>query len=166
MPHGRGFTERTHVYTAFHRYRFGLVRDDGPMKPHLALDANDAGLLVEIVDAAATELFDALEAWLRDEYLPSALAGSPAGMVLAFTPVPFSQGRIEQPGTPAVPPPEGVGRQLCLLWFLERDPRELDDAALRAHHDGIAARDGAELRFSGAFIPTDVGTDRYVDELR
>jgi hypothetical protein len=39
MPYGRGFTDRTHVYTAFHRYRFGLVRDPGPMKPHLALDA-------------------------------------------------------------------------------------------------------------------------------
>jgi hypothetical protein len=166
MPRGRGFTERTHVYTAFHRYRFGLVRDEGPMKPHLALDAGFGGLLVEIVDATSTAELAALEDWLRDEHLPTALAGSAAGMVLAFTPVPFSQGRIEQPGTPAVLPPEGVGKQLCLLWFLDRDPRELDDAALRAHHDGIAARDAAELRFSGAFIPTDVGTDRYVDELR
>jgi hypothetical protein len=87
-------------------------------------------------------------------------------MVLAFTPVPFTQGRIEQPGTPAVQPPEGVGKQLCLLWFLDHDPRELDDRTLRAHHDGIAARSSAELRFSGPFIPTDVGTNRYVDELR
>jgi hypothetical protein len=166
MPHGRGFTERTHVYTAFHRYRFGLVRDAGPMKPHLALDAGFAGLLVEIVDAAPSAELEPLEAWLRDEHLPQFLAGSPAAMVLAFTPVPFTQGRIEQPGTPAVQPPEGVGKQLCLLWFLDRDPRELDDRTLRAHHEGIAARGSGELRFSGPFIPTDVGTDRHVDELR
>ena len=166
MPHGRGFTERTHVYTAFHRYRFGLVRDPGPMKPHLALDAGFPGLLVEIVDAASPDELPELEAWLRDEHLPRFLAGSASAMVLAFTPVPFTQGRIEQPGTPAVAPPEGVGKQICLLWFLDHDPRELDDRTLRAHHDGIAARSSAELRFSGPFIPTDVGTNRYVDELR
>jgi hypothetical protein len=166
MPRGRGFTERTHVYTAFHRYRFGLARDPGPMKPHLALDVRFPGLLVEIVDAASPDELPGLEAWLRDEHLPGFLPGSPAAMVLAFTPVPFSQGRIEQPGTPAVQPPEGVGKQLCLLWFLDRDPDELDDAALRGHHAGIDAHTSAELRFSGPFVPTDVGTDRYVDELR
>jgi hypothetical protein len=166
MPHGRGFTERTHVYTAFHRYRFGLVRDPGSMKPHLALDARFAGLLVEIVDAPSSAELEGLETWLRDDHLPGFLAGSPAAMVLAFTPVPFTQGRIEQPGTPAVQPPEGVGKQLCLLWFLDRDPHELDDRTLRAHHDGIAAQGSGALRFSGPFIPTDVGTDRYVDELR
>lgn len=55
MPHGRGFVEREHVYTAFHCYRFGLVRDTGPMKPHLALDAPFAGLVVEVIDAPSVE---------------------------------------------------------------------------------------------------------------
>ncbi len=166
MPYGRGFTERTHVYTAFQRYRFGLVRDAGPMKPHLALDAPFSGLLVEVVDAPSPESLDTFESWLRDEHLPSVLASSPAGMVLAFTPVPFSQGRIDQPGTKPVLPPDGVGRQLCLLWFLDGDPNELTDARLRSHHEGLAASGRGELRFSGPFVPTSVGTDRYVDELR
>jgi hypothetical protein len=166
MPYGRGFTERTHVYTAFHRYRFGLVRDAGPMKPHLALDAPYRGLLVEIVDAPAPDGLGELEAWLRDDHLPAHLAGSPAGMVLAFTPVPFTQGRIESPGTPAVAPPAGVGRRLCLLWFLDRDPHEIDDGELTGHHAALAARGLGSLSFSGSFVPTIVGTDRYVDELR
>lgn len=166
MPYGRGFTQRRHVYTAFHRYRFGLVRDPGPMKPHLALDAGYSGLLVEVVDAPSPEAFGALESWLRDEHLPGVLAGSPAGQVLAFTPQPFSQGLIEQPGTPAVAPPDGVGTQLCLLWFLDRDPGALTEAQLRGHHAAIAASGKGELRFSGPFVPTMVGTDRYVDELR
>jgi hypothetical protein len=166
MPHGRGFAERTHVYTAFHRYRFGLVRDPGPMQPHLALDAPYLGLLVEIVDAPLPDGLEALEAWLRDEHLPGQLSRSPAGMVLAFTPVPFTQGRIEMPGTPAVAPPEGVGQRLCLLWFLERDPHELESEVLTAHHADLGAGGLGTLRFSGLFVPTDVGTDRYVDELR
>lgn len=166
MPYGRGFTQRRHVYTAFHRYRFGLVRDAGPMKPHLALDADYQGLLVEVIDAPSPDAFAALESWLRDEHLPAVLAGSPAGQVLAFTPQPFSQGLIEQPGTPAVAPPDGVGTQLCLLWFLERDPGALTDAQLRGHHAAIAESGKGELRFSGPFVPTTVGTDRYVDELR
>ncbi|MCB0997513.1 MAG: hypothetical protein KDB21_20610 [Acidimicrobiales bacterium] len=166
MPHGRGFTERTHVYTAFHRYRFGLVRDTGPMKPHLALDADYKGVLVEVVDAPTADGLGALERWLQEELLPRHLATSAAGMVLAFTPVPFTQGRIEQPGTPAVAPPEGVGSRLCLLWFLEQDPGGLTDDKLRAHHGELAASDLGTLAFSGPFVPTAVGTDRYVDELR
>ena len=167
MPYpGRGFIERTHVYTAFHRFRFGLVRDAGPMQPHLALDAGFSGLLVEVVDAPSPETLPALESWLRDDHLPAHLAGSDAGMVLAFTPVPFSQGRIEQPGTKAVEPPAGVGRQLCLLWFLDGDPHHGAGDHLYTHHAALAASGLGELRFSGPFVPTHVGTDDYVDHLR
>ncbi|HEV8295738.1 MAG TPA: hypothetical protein VGQ20_00525 [Acidimicrobiales bacterium] len=166
MPRGRGFTERTHVYTAFHRYRFGLVRDPGPMKPHLALNAPFAGLLVEVIDAPSESVRHQLEAWLRDEHLPATLPGSPAGVVAVFTPVPFTQGRIEVPGTPPVAPPDGIGTRLCVLWFLDRDPFECVPEAFAAHHQEIARTDFGDLRFSGAFIPTIVGTDRYVDELR
>ena len=166
LPHGRGFAERTHVYTAFHRYRFGLVRDAGPMKPHLALDAPYRGLLVEVIDAPDEASFDALDTWLRDEHLPAFLPTSPAGMVLGFTPVPFSQGRIEDPSVPPVAPPDGVGLRMCLLWFLDHDPGELADERLRAHHEALAASGRGTLRFSGPFVPTVVGTDRYVDELR
>jgi hypothetical protein len=166
MPHGRGFADRSHVYTAFHRYRFGLVRDSGPMKPHHALDAGFPGLLVEVVDAPSTDEFEPMAAWLRDDCLPSELAGSSAAMVLAFTPVPFTEGLINQPGTPGVNSPEGVGKQLCLLWFLADDPRYVTDEVLRAHHAGMAASRLTELRFSGAFLPTIVGTDIYVNQLR
>ena len=166
MTHGRGFAHRDHVYTAFQRYRFGLVRDAGPMKPHLALDAPYRGLLCEIVDAPSVDGFEALETWLRDEHLPAVLATSPAGMVLAFTPVPFSQGLIRSGDAPTVAPPGGVGTQLCLLWFLDREPGELTDGALRAHHAGLAESGLGAVRFSGPFVPTAVGSDRYVDELR
>jgi hypothetical protein len=159
MPHeGRGFSQRTHVYTAFHRYRFGLVRDAGPMKPHLALHAAFEGLLVEVIDAPSEDGMA--------EHLPAQLQGSPAALVTAFTPVPFAQGRIDRPGTSPVPLPEGVGKRLCLLWFLDRDPYACIPDAMAAHHRGLADSKLGSLRFSGPFIPTIVGTDRYVDELR
>jgi hypothetical protein len=166
MPFGRGFPHRRHVYTAFHRYRFGLVRDDGPMKPHLALDAGFPGLVIEVVDAPTPSDLGQLERWLREVHLPAVLASSRAAMVLAFTPVEFSQGRIDQPGTPPVEPPAGVGRRLCLVWFLDVDPVTVSDEELRAHHPGLAAAGLGELAFSGPFVPTAVGTERYVDELR
>ena len=166
MPFGRGFTQRTHVYTAFHRYRFGLVRDPGPMQPHLALNANFPGLVVEVIDAPSESKLDDLQRWLTDEHLPEFLPSSPAGVVTAFTPVPFSQGRIEQPGTPPVLPPAGVGRQLCLLWFLDRDPFVCFPSAFDSHLEALRASGKGELRFCGPFVPTVVGTDRYVDELR
>lgn len=164
MPFGRGFTERTHVYTAFQRYRFAVVRDAGPMKPHLALNHPYAGLAVEVIDAPSEAALGGLEAWLQD-HLAANIKSLPAGCVIAFTPVPFSQGRIEQPGVKAVEPPSGVGRQICLLWFLDRDP----NICLPAFDDHLAAIDGSAvgtLRFFGAFVPTIPGTDRYVDELR
>jgi hypothetical protein len=166
MPHGRGFVHRTHVYTAFHRYCFGVVRGDGPMKPHLALDAGFRGLLVEVIDAPSEAGFGDLERELRDSIVPSVIDRSAAGVVLGFTPKPFSQGLIDDPSTPAVAPPDGVGKQLCLLWFLADDPTGMADEDLRLHHDALAASGLGTLRFSGAFVPTDVGTDRYVDQLR
>lgn len=166
MPHGRGYTERQHVYTAFHRYRFGLIRDEGPMKPHLTLDARYPGLLVEVIDADSADDLAELERWLRDDLLPGRLEPIGAGAVLAFTPVPFSQGRIEQPGTPAVDPPDGVGRRLCLLWFLDADPHESSQDSLAGHHGALADSGRGVLSFSGPFVPTEVGTDRYVDQLR
>jgi hypothetical protein len=166
MPHGRGFVHRTHVYTAFHRYCFGITRDPGPMKPHLALDVAYRGLVVEIVDAPSEKDFPDLERVLRDTMLPSVLEGSPAALVLGFTPKPFAQGLINDPSTPAVAPPDAVGQRLCLLWFLDDDPSELDDEALRRHHEALRSSGLGTVRFSGPFVPTAVGTDRYVDELR
>ena len=167
MPHGRGFPQRDHVYTAFHHYRFGVVRPgSGPMKPHLALNHPFAGLVVEVVDAADVSDQEALEEWLANDHLPSVLLGSPAVMCLAFAPREFAQGRIEQPGTPPVAPTAKVGQRLCLLWFLEQDPADVFPEALAAHHNALAAHPKASLALSAPFIPTIPGTDAYVDQLR
>ena len=167
MPHGRGFTRRTHVYTAFHEFKFAAIRPgSGPMKPHLALDHPFAGLVVEVIDAAEVADQEALEEWLANDHLPSMLYGSPAAMCLAFAPREFSQGRINQPGTPPVAPTAKVGQRLCLLWFLDQDPAEVFPDAFATHHAALAAHPRASLALSAPFIPTVPGTDLYVDQLR
>jgi hypothetical protein len=176
MPDGRGFAQRTHVYTAFHRPRLAVTRD-ATMQPHVVLDHPFSGLVVEIVDApprddpgptdgSDTPELVALTGWLAQDGVAVTLPEVGAGACLAFTPVPFAGGLIAQPGTPPVAPPTGIGRRLCLLWFLS-DGRHADHpASFAAHHERLAASGLGELRFSGAFVPTIPGTDRYVDELR
>jgi hypothetical protein len=175
IPHGRGFTERTHVYTAFHRPRLAVTRD-ATMQPHVVLDHPFTGLVVEILDAPpldgpTTDGPDtpervALTRWLEQDEARTTLAEVGAGACLAFAPQPFAGGRIDRPGTPPVAPPAGVGRRLCVLWFLADGRHDDHPGSFAAHHDRIAASGLGEVRFSGAFVPTIPGTDRYVDELR
>jgi hypothetical protein len=176
MPDGRGFNRRTHVYTAFHRPRLAVTRD-ATMQPHVVLDHPFSGLVLEIVDAPpldgpvpadgsdAPELVT-LTGWLAQVDVAATLPEVGAGACLAFTPVPFAGGLIDQPGTPPVAPPTGIGRRLCLLWFLADGRHDDHPRSFAAHHERLSASGLGELRFSGAFIPTIPGTDHYVDELR
>jgi hypothetical protein len=104
--------------------------------------------------------------WLNEGAVAETLAGSDAAACLAFVPVPFSQGLIQGGAASAVADPQEIGRRVCLLWFLDRDPREGFAHNLDALHDRLAASGLGELRLSAGFIPTVPGTDLYVSELR
>ena len=147
------------------RYRFGLVRDPGPMQPHLALHAPFIGLLVEVVDAPAPGCS------------PTSRRGCSTSTFPRIQHVARGHGHRLHPGAVHAGPdrcPRGPRRRssrrrrdpLCLLWFLDRDPFVCVPDAFAAHHRALADSPLGELRFSGAFVPTVVGTDRYVDELR
>jgi hypothetical protein len=160
-PDGRIYNERTHVYTAFQEYVGWVSRDaDGPRDIH-SLDYPYAGLVLEVVDAAADVDRDDLWAWLRDEHLPSVLAGSPVAMCLAFRPMPLPADR--QSFVHDLP---GLDRRLTLLWFLERDPAETWAQTFAPEGDAVAAKGLGTVQLVAPFIPTVPGTDRYVDELR
>ena len=110
--------------------------------------------------------FSELTRWLNEGAVAETLAGSDAAACLAFVPVPFSQGLIQGGAASAVADPQEIGRRVCLLWFLDRDPREGFAEHLEALHDRLAASGSGELRLSAGFIPTVPGTDMYVSELR
>ena len=124
-----------------------------------------AGLLVEVVDAPLSETCPPSRPWLRDEHLPGHLAGSPAGMVLAFTPVPFSQGRIEQPGTRPWSPPSAwaVSSACCGSSTATRTRHRRSPPRPPRRARGERPRRAALLR---SVRPDPRRHRRYVDHLR
>jgi hypothetical protein len=166
VPNGRGFAERSHTYTAFHRFRRAFFRDSSPLRAETCLAHPFAGLYTEVIDAATVEEFEEVMRWLEGGAIASTLDGSDAAACLAFVPVPFSQGLIKGGAVSAVDDPREIGRRVCLLWFLDSDPREGFGNDLNVLHDRLAASGLGELRLSAGFIPTVPGTDTYVSELR
>lgn len=162
LPAGRGFTERTHIYTAYQRYRFSVNRDQDPIRAETSLDHPFRGLVFEIIDSTEESHFAELLSWLEQEHLPRVMLGFPGKICICFEPVAFTQGSVAD----IAPPAENLGRRLCLLWFLDQDPRDCYPDAFVQHHAELAVKATGHLAFSGPFLPTVPGTDLYVPELR
>lgn len=159
---GRVYRDRTHVFTAFQDHEATVYRDGaaGPRDLH-ALDHPYRGLVLEVLDAQEGDGRGELLEWLRAKELPRSLAGSPAAMVLAFSPTPLPVDRMSY-----VKQVEAVDRRLTLLWFLEADPRECWEDLFKGRGERVAQSALGKLELSAPFIPTIPGTDTYVDELR
>ena len=157
---GRVFQERTHVFTSFQKYRGAWYRDlTGPRDIH-ALDHHYGGLVVEVIDSADSDGREQVIAWMRDERAPGLMRGSPVAMGLAFQPQPL-------PGDkqPYMKDVEGVDDRLTVLWFTEGDPRDAWDLFAGAGK-AVEASGLGRVELMAPFLPTIVGTDTYVDELR
>lgn len=159
---GRVFQDRTHVFTAFQDHAVTVYRDgdQGPRDIH-ALDHSYAGLVVQVIDARSPGEREDMLTWLRGDYLPKRLAGSPAAMVTVFAPTPLPLDRMTY-----VKQVEGVGTRLTMLWFLQQDPREIWRDHFTDLDTAVAASGLGDVQFVAPFIPTVPGTDRYADELR
>jgi hypothetical protein len=159
LPDGRIYLDRTHVYTSFQSYLGAVYRDgdEGPRDIH-SLDYPYRGLVVEVVDA--TDDRDRLERWLRDEYLPGRLAGSPIAMTLLFAPKPLPPDKMAY-----VEDVPGLDRRLTLLSFTEVPPEECVDA-WQGLGEAVDASGLGRVELAAPFYPTLPGTDTYVDQLR
>jgi hypothetical protein len=159
LPDGRVFQERTHVFTAFQDAAGVVYRDgDGPRQIH-ALDYPYQGLILQVVDADASEQRQELQAWLTGTYLPKHIAGTPAAMACLFQPFPLPKGATYVQDVP------GGDRRLTVLWFLEEEPARCWSAFADLGAD-VAASGLGRVELLAPFIPTLPGTDRYVDQLR
>jgi hypothetical protein len=157
---GRGFEERTHVYTAFSDYLGATYRDaTGPRDIH-ALDHPYAALVLEVVDGrGAGDDITELDRWLAEDYVPAVQAAAPAiGQTLRFRPQPLPRTFSDVQDVP------GGERRITLLHLLDEDPLPTWDSTFA--QDGQLAEKGGlgDLAFCGPFIPTVVGTDRYAVE--
>jgi hypothetical protein len=160
LADGRVYLQRDHIFTAFQEFLTSFRRDpDGPQDIH-AFDANYAGLVVEVIDAPEGGNLDAIVDYVRTVRAPLAFANGVAQAVL-FTPMPLPEDRMSY-----VKQVEGLGRRVTVLWFTDGDLRQSwDDAFAGAVEQSKEAGVG-KAEFVAPFIPTMVGTNKYVDELR
>jgi hypothetical protein len=157
---GRMFAERDHIHTLMFHHRLAAWRDDDGVPAELALDHGFAGLGVSMVDTTDGTTVEELSSWLADEHLPGVLAGGPAALVLGSVPEPLQDDApVQQPD------PGALERRVLLLWFLDDDPASAWSFFADGHADAVAASGKGEVVWSGAFLPTDPGTDRYTDQL-
>jgi hypothetical protein len=155
--------ERTHVYTSFQDHRGSVSRElRGPRDFH-TLDHPYAGVVMEVIDAVDGSDHDALDAWLRAEYLPwlHRSPANPIGNTIWFAPRPLPGDK--QPDVADIP---GLERRFTVLHFLDEDPRDVWATRFAENGARVAAGGAATIALSAPFIPVVQGSDRYVDELR
>ena len=137
-----------------------LYRDENGPKDFHALDANYGGLVVEVIDAPEGGALDAVVDYVRTVRAPLAFANGVAMGVL-FTPIPLPEDRMSY-----VRQVEGLGRRVTVLWFTDGDPRQSWDAAFAGAVEQSKEAGVGQCEFVAPFIPTIVGTNTYVDQLR
>lgn len=158
---GRMFPDRTHTHTVLYDHAWSMQADPDGTPVELALDRDYPGLVVNVGELADGVDHADVEAWVRNEWGPSAM-GTPWGpdLIASSTPLPLLD------DAPAdVPRVANADRRFLQLHFCTSDPAD--------HWDEGYARFGAELEASGLathlwsapFIQTVVGTDTYTDEL-
>jgi hypothetical protein len=159
---GRGFSERSHVHTVTFDYVASAYRDPDPVPVELALDHHYDAIVGVWIDGR-----DGVDAAALHERLAAPLAelleDSSIEIASGWTPRPeFRNSRDSAPmslGTPG-----GQENRLCQLFFLSGDVREALPR-FRTYTDRLDADGLADTLLVAPFLRTEVGTDRYVDEL-
>jgi hypothetical protein len=156
---GRMFEGRDHIHTLIYANRWAASRDQDGVPAELALDHSWGGLVLVMVDRH--DDVDARQAstLLRDEVLPTAMAGTPWALTVGLSPVPLpKEAPVFQPANP------GEELRTALLCFTDTDPRDCWDT-FTGLADAVAATGQAEVSYAAPFVPTITGTDTYTDQL-
>jgi hypothetical protein len=151
----RGFAPRTHYNTGFYDLAWRSHRDADPVPLELALDHRYAGMVAVFID---TDESEGLDAWFAD-YLPGWLEGSAVSTVATFDSVPLSDQKPDFIDAD----PRAANRRLQ-IHFVDQDPIDcwhvFEELA-----EALASSGTGTVALAAPFIPTVVGTDRYVEQL-
>jgi len=154
----RGFAARTHYNTGFWRYRWRAYRDADPVPLELALDHRYPGMVATFIELLGTTDDQEIDAFF-DTHLPTWIAGSAVASVSEWSHMPLSETKPD-----FVPVDGAAAMRRLLVHFVEGDPLET-----WSHHrqlvDQIDASGLARVVLCAPFVATEIGTDRYVDEL-
>jgi hypothetical protein len=146
---GRGFEQRSHAHTGLYDLAT-VVAPEIPLE--LSLDHRFGGLAVLVVEPAVPDAALALA-----ERAPAAASSSWWGV--------RRSARTREAKVPMALGSEGGSEdRLLQLTFLDEDPREWWPECRR--YAASLEEDGmGRVTFAAPFLPTDVGTDRYTDQL-
>jgi hypothetical protein len=161
---GRGFNERTHRHTALYDFRSVAYANDDGVPIELALDHRYEGLGVVSVEPVEGVTSDALADWLASEAIPALVASDGVDNVASFDPQEMPRAADGQGAPMSLGTDGGSPDRIVQLCFLANDPTTVWDA-FRAYGRTIDEGGMGRVTFAAPFLPTDVGTDRYTDEL-
>jgi hypothetical protein len=154
----RGFNSRTHYNTGTYRYAWRAYRDADPVPLELALDHRYPGLVALWVEPAGGATAADVDQWF-DRELPAWLDGSPVATVSSWSYIPLRDDKAD-----FVPDDPSGARRTLQLHFVEGDPLDSWDRH-RALGAALDASGVGRIVFAAPFVATDIGTDRYVDEI-
>jgi hypothetical protein len=165
---GRGFDERTHAQTGLYDFVSSANAPGHPVPVALALDHRYDSLVVVVTEpgdaGTGAELAAALHGGPLNDLLGDAVALASSWTVRTRP----TDGESSDSGAQASPMPLGASggspERVVQLLFCEAPPEEAF-AGVRAYADAIEAGGLGRVTFAAPFLPTDVGTDRYTDEL-
>lgn len=161
----RGFAERTHAQTGLYDALTASNAPGHPVPLPLALDHRYASLHVVVAEptsGTAAELADAMHAGPLDDLLATGSAALVSSWKVKSA---RDTGSTEEQTSPMPLGASGGSRERVVqLMFSERAAEDAWDD-VRAYAEGLDARGIGRVTFAAPFHPTDVGTDRYTDEL-
>ena len=156
----RMFEQRDHIHTGLYRYEWEHPRDADGVPAELTLDHRFAGMASVFLEPAAGTTGEQVGTWLRQEYLPTVVPGSPVATVLGFSPLPLL---ADAPGD--VPRGETLDDRLLLLCFVDDAPDGCWPDVFAPLGAAAEAAGVASVVWASAFIGTVPGTDTYTDQL-
>ena len=159
---GRGFAERRHIHTILFDRIGEVYRDTDGVPLDLALDARYDGIVAVWMDARDGKSARDLHARLAETAMPRMVSGSSIETASSWTPSP---GEGEPKNTPMdLGSHSGGPNRLCQLLFCRGDVRDVL-GRVHAYTEQIEQDGLADIRLVAPFFATQVGTDKYTDEL-
>ncbi|MCB0996654.1 MAG: hypothetical protein KDB21_16280 [Acidimicrobiales bacterium] len=155
---GRGFEHRTHVHTNLYSIAGSYYRDPDPVPIELALDHWYQGMVTVAVQRNDDVDQAAVDEWLAGA-VPNLLAGSAIESCAVWEPCPLPD------DAPAfVPRDPDLMKRRMLLFFLADAPQGSWErfTTLASDFEGSGL---GRVVFAAPWLPTNIGTDDYVDQL-
>ena len=156
----RGFPERTHAHTALFKNPWTVYRDADFVPLELAHDHRYDGLVTVAIDTTPDS--KDLTSFLEKEAIPELLAGSSIAGCSSW--IPIDRGSSDDQAPMDLGTPSGGDERVMQLFFLDKEPKADWDRFVK-YAEQIDASGKGKVVFAAPFLPTDVGTDKYTDQL-